>query len=167
MLKEVRMMSLLVSRGWPIVVVALILAFASFSIAQPQKSIKFSKGEFEFKYQGNSYKLPLLALGSSLDTYKLRRKDTGMLGLVYSSQPQGVRIALEGISGVGKYGKENIRNFAVDLDVGKGWNFSKSHNDCTFSFSRLDPAGAAGTVSCKTTGSNALPFTDVKFTAMP
>lgn len=130
---------------------------------------RFRNGKVEFKKGARAYTAPLLEdEGSSLDPFG---KGKWTLGLVYrtdqySTRRLNIRITLPGLTGPGKYTKEEISKpatFVVDAE-GDAWSVNWEKDDCTFTFTKLDPSRVEGAVSC--TGSE-VPFGEMTFTAKP
>jgi len=140
--------------------------------AQPD-SVVFKKGQMQFKRGGTSFTLPLVPgeYANSLDTRVLGgQASIYMLGLIYSG-PQGsgqnVRMALQNLSGPGKYEKASIYNLVVETGSREpSWYFNGRTDDCTLVFTRLDASEVKGAAMCTAAGGK-VPFTDMKFTASP
>ena len=99
-------------------VLAIIVLLGSGALHAQPRSLPLKIGQFQFKQDGQSFNLPILADASSLDTYVVRGKETRLVGLVYLNRAgpgrsQEVRMALTGINAQGKYGNDVIQNFVV------------------------------------------------------
>ena len=89
----------------------------------------------------------------------------GWFGAVYTAGRNcQVRLSLTDVKGPGKYGKANIFNFSMNWGGSvEVWNFNKSEDDCTFTFTELGEGGVKGSVACTGTG----PFAKATLSAAP
>jgi len=118
---------------------------------QQPKTVEFKTGKFQVNVGSITCSATLdSAAGSQLVFYQGKAR----YGAVYTDGRNcQVRFSLTDVKGPGKYGKENI--FNLSLTWGRSmdaWNFNRSQDDCTFTFTELDDGGAKGSVACTGTG---------------
>jgi len=129
--------------------------------AQQPKEVDFKTGKFEVNLGNITCSAPLDGESSTFVSYQGKVR----FGAVYTAgKTCQVRLSLTDVKGPGKYGKDNIFNFSITWGRSMNtWNFNKSQDDCTFTFTELSEGGVKGSVAC--TGSG--PVTKATLSAAP